>query len=473
MPRISSALGCSFPFIALFSLGCSSTDGTAPPGTNVVVPGDRPDYDSMANRGACAAATGAGTVHSGDVTADETWTAAAAPHVIESNVRILANVVIEPCADVVLNAGVGLQVGSTSAAGSLVTQGRKVGDQVEPVRFVSSTPGKKWGTLVVEPTGKVDLSYTVLASGNDPASSSNGGGTLRAYGASSASVSGPVSITANVRANFLLVDDSGEIGLNFLSYAGFTSDSTEVAVRRSGGNPIEMELGAVGTLPSVLLQGNSVDEIAAQHTRSGTLSTTFRNVGYPYRFPRPVYLQPFEDGAPAVLTVEPGVTLKFSHETNNSGIFVGTSAQRQGVIVANGTADKPIRFTSAQASPAAGDWIGIYYRYTPSTGNSIRNAIIEYAGRDSGAQSYGCGPNENNASVLLLIDRPDDAFIQNSTLRNGAGDTGILSGWRSNLDGPDFKATNTFEAMPACAVSRWQSESGCKTPDRTTQPECL
>ena len=79
----------------------------------------------MASGGACAAATGAGTVHSGDITADETWTAAGAPHIVESNVRILANVVIEACADVVLNERGGFQVGSAPTAGSLVTKGQR------------------------------------------------------------------------------------------------------------------------------------------------------------------------------------------------------------------------------------------------------------------------------------------------------------------------------------------------------------
>jgi len=44
----------------------------------------------------------------------------------------------------------------------------------------------------------------------------------------------------------------------------------------------------------------------------------------------------------------------------------------------------PIRFTTANGSPAAGQWIGVYFR-TGSSG-TLRYATVEYAGAGSGTQ---------------------------------------------------------------------------------------
>src|SRR5689334_9833955 len=56
----------------------------------------------------------------------------------------------------------------------------------------------------------------------------------------------------------------------------------------------------------------------------------------------------------AVLTIEPGT--KIVGETGQKGGLIIT---RNAKIVADGTVDKPIVFTSESATPARGDWAGI------------------------------------------------------------------------------------------------------------------
>lgn len=182
---------------------------------------------------------------------------------------------------------------------------------------------------------------------------------------------------------------------------------------------------------------------------------------------------PPADGPASTLTIEPGVTLRFT-ETSDSGLHVGTSDERQGLLVARGTQAAPIVFTSGKAAPAPADWKNLYFAYTPDTGNAIDHAVIEYAGGFSGAQGYGCGPIDNDASVLILSGRPASAFITNTTFKNGGGDTGLLLGWTSDASGPDFKATNTFTNAPTCAVSRWRSATGEACPGSVSgSPVCL
>ncbi|MHB8521793.1 MAG: right-handed parallel beta-helix repeat-containing protein [Limisphaerales bacterium] len=74
----------------------------------------------------------------------------------------------------------------------------------------------------------------------------------------------------------------------------------------------------------------------------------------------------------AVLTIDPGVTVK-------------TDSQRMmvyGTLDAFGTTNRPITFTSRKASPAAGDWKGIYFG--PQAGNSELDYLtVAYAGKDN------------------------------------------------------------------------------------------
>lgn len=423
----------------------------------------------------CAAATGAGVDHSGDLSADETWTAASSPHRIASGVRLLAKVTVEPCAVIRLGDGARLTVGSSTTAGQLVTAGEVVGGVRRPVKIEALDAATPWAALVVDLKGVLDLSVTTISDGAKPAAAQNGGGSILAYGAAS---SGAV-LTRSVRVKDVTISKSHGYGVNLQRLSAFTEDSSGLQVIDSGegtaGQPVLVEAGAVGSLPaSSSFQGNLLNEVLV--VPGGSMpSDIFKNVGVPYRIAGRLLVAPPQDGAPAVLTIEAGATLKME-TTSDNGLTLGITPMRQGVLVVNGTAAAPVTFTSPKAAPAAGDWKNIYFRYSPATGNRMSYAVVEYAGAPSGLQGYGCGPAENDASVILVPDtgRPADAFIQNSTVRNAAGDTGVLLGWTSDLDGPDFVSTNTFVAVPACRVSRWRNATGAACPGSVGgSPVCL
>lgn len=150
-------------------------------------------------------------------------------HRVTSNLRVLANVTVEACARVEVGAGFQIQVGGTTP-GKLVTRGTNAGS-LRPVIFTAADAVNPWSSVVVDVNGAADLAYTVLSSGDVANRQQNGGGILRAFGASSASTKAAPTIQRSVRADGLLLEASAGPGANMRDYAGFTEDSTGLAVR--------------------------------------------------------------------------------------------------------------------------------------------------------------------------------------------------------------------------------------------------
>jgi parallel beta-helix repeat protein len=85
-------------------------------------------------------------------------------------------------------------------------------------------------------------------------------------------------------------------------------------------------------------------------------------------------------GVGATLAIEPGVRV----ELGDHG-WIGVD----GALVAEGTSDSPIVFTSREASPEAGDWGGIVLREGCTA--SLRHCVVEYGGQQwiSAPEGYG------------------------------------------------------------------------------------
>ncbi len=129
-----------------------------------------------------------------------------------------------------------------------------------------------------------------------------------------------------------------------------------------------------------------------------------------------------------MLTIEPGVTLRFHADTF---LEVGHQGSR---IVARGTKDKPIVFTSAASSPKAGDWVGIVFDDSVGKGSTIEHAVIEYAGR----ATHG-----GQAAITLLRPPKDEGrvAIRETTLRHNQ--TAAISARHGNGGFAAFEK-NTF-----------------------------
>lgn len=108
----------------------------------------------------------------------------------------------------------------------------------------------------------------------------------------------------------------------------------------------------------------------------------------------------------AVLTIEPGT--KIVGETGkNGGLIICRSAK----IIADGTAEKPIVFTSEAAAPKGGDWAGLVILGNAPTNSSFNGqaGIGEIEGginNSDGLGLYGLGNSSNpadNSGILRYV----------------------------------------------------------------------
>ena len=90
------------------------------------------------------------------------------------------------------------------------------------------------------------------------------------------------------------------------------------------------------------------------------------------------------NGPTVVLTLQPGVEIRFNPGTGLT--FTGYQGGQNGALNAQGTASQPIKLTSNAATPAPGDWDGLYFTdRTDGAMTVLDYCVIEYAG--SGANN--------------------------------------------------------------------------------------
>lgn len=428
--------------------------------------------DDVVKRGDCPALMGAGTPHTTTITADETWTAAASPHVV-SSLRVEATVTVEPCAVVLLKKDAVLSVGNSASGkpGKLVALGTLDAQTFKPVVFQSEGAGERWSSLFVNESGSLDFAYVgLLNGGSRNASSTNA--AIEARGTQARP------LQQKLKMKYVVVRDSGSQGITLRGYAAFTDDSEQLFISGSGaepesdprfltGFPLDIQPGGLRTIPrNSVLTGNRRDAIFVQSVTRLAVDEAFPNRGVPYQV-HGDFLMYDLDRTPLTLTIEEGVTIKFEKQGAGSlGLNLGNKSSMATVkLVARGTPAAPILLTSAEPTPQPGDWRGVYLAYGPPDGNVLESTTIEYAGGVTGTRGFGCGPLTNVGGLLLIDWRPNDAFVKGCTFRDTIG-AGIVSGWTSDSAGPELAAGNTFSNISAipmegrCNVTKWAPMTG-------------
>ncbi len=425
----------------------------------------------MLQGGSCPAQTGAGVSHSANITANETWAAADSPHIVTSGFRVEAVLTLEPCVEVRMAEGATITV-----SGSIVAKGtfNSSTGTLRPVLFVPRETGKKWASLFVQPTGLLDFELVGLVGGGKDNGTT--GSTIEARGSQAKPVQ-PL-----VRVRDVVIDSSDGTGVVLKSYATFSADSSALTIQGSGAEPLVVQPPAVGTIPSGSYADNGKKEIKVLGVTRLDVDETFHDRGIPYRLDTTFSMYDVAK-TQLTLTVDPGVKIRVAKEAAGGyGFLLGNKASVAPVkLLVNGTAEKPVLFTSAAAIPAAGDWAGVMMAFAPAAGNAITFATFEYAGGFTGTRGFDCGPMENNGGLLMIDWRPDTAFVTNSTFRNTLG-SGIVSGWTvtAGQTGPDFTPTNTFSMLsPAppetgsCDVSEWRLPVAAMPCRTTARPTCV
>ncbi|MFZ1752836.1 MAG: right-handed parallel beta-helix repeat-containing protein, partial [Caldilineaceae bacterium] len=152
-------------------------------------------------------------------------------------------------------------------------------------------------------------------------------------------------------------------------------------------------------------QGISQAEVATDVGGPIFSNTTWTAANSPYLATNSVQVM---NGA--TLTIEPGVVVKFA---------AGKALSVSGELIAQGTAQNPITFTSNSLIPKPGDWGFIKFesnsvdaQYDSNgdyvSGSIIQHAVVEYTGSDS----------NNNASIYIDGASP---LIDNNVVRRGSG----------------------------------------------------
>lgn len=398
--------------------------------------------------------------HTGNITADETWGPGYHNVDFDVSIRSGATLTIEPCAIVRVIGSRGLNVGfSTSDKGNLVAKG--LADK--PILFEGQSG--KWGGILVNPPGKADLAYVVIKDGGDPAAS-RGGGALHLLGDGTQ----PLQEIATV--DHVTIQGAPKYGVILETKAGFASTSRDLVIEGSGNTPMRVSTAAMGTIPTGKYTGNAIDGIRL-YSDLIVADVTMHDRGVPYvpggdgQFPEISVVG--TTTTVAMLTIEAGVTIKFSKHAS-SGLHIqrsSTDAPSTGALQVLGTADKPVVFTSNEAAPAPGDWLGIMLRGVPDPRTKINFARVEFAGGDTGTRNFSCGtppsadPSSNEAAIQIY-GQPTSPFVTNTIMTKSAAN-GIERGWQGTP--VDFLATNTFDGIQYCRQTFPRPASGpCPDP---------
>jgi len=153
---------------------------------------------------------------------------------------------------------------------------------------------------------------------------------------------------------------------------------------------------------------------------------TWTNQGIPYYSEGTIRFG--SEGSGTILHINKGCVFRF---LQNAQWDIAYWGNEYASIIADGTADEPILFTSASVSPSAGDWKSINL-YSGTINSSINHCIFEYAGG-----GYFDG--------LLSIEE-SSVGITNCTFRNSSskGITMLSKALFSDFGGNSFENNNSF-----------------------------
>ncbi|MFC1885074.1 right-handed parallel beta-helix repeat-containing protein, partial [Thermodesulfobacteriota bacterium] len=127
-----------------------------------------------------------------------------------------------------------------------------------------------------------------------------------------------------------------------------------------------------------------------------TTDTTWDLAGSPYIIQGDIYVAGV--GTPT-LTIEPGVEVRFDPGTR---LVIGTNSGNYGALIAQGTAQSQIRFTTNDANPAPGQWRCIYFaNRSDDTTSIMEHCIVEYGGLTENANiyCYSASPTIRNCTI--------------------------------------------------------------------------
>jgi hypothetical protein len=423
---------------------CSSNDSSpAGPGNDAGFGTDGSVEPDSSVASTCAPVTGPGTKHKDDVAADETWKASDGPHIVTFGFKVKtgAKLTIEPCAEVRLQAGYSIVV-----EGALVANGAAD----KPITIVADDAAKPWGYLQVFAPGTLSLAYATVSGG--------GGETTNSYGMIEARGDQLLPAQKILKLDHVTLADSAAFGVSLRAGGAFTDDSQAVTIKGGKSAPMRILPRLASGIPSGTYTGNADDAIVVETEAYGEVNyedVTFHDRGVPYRIGGDKTSGDLRVGPSAFkLTIEEGAKLAFK---KGGALRAVEGPATTGLLVANGTAGKPVVFTSAEKAPAAGDWVGVVLGKVAGP-FKLDHVELRYAGGPSQANGHHCQPSpttpgeqsKNDDAALAIYHQPGASYLTNSVVADSAGD-GVNNAYTGTF--VDAKPTNTFTAVASCSVT--------------------
>lgn len=449
---VASPLGCEDP---------SSSGGALPPdGGGAFNPegGDGSVVDPPV-ASECTAPTKGPTMHGGGSTSDpenEVWTAEGSPHILPYDTTVYKTVTIEPCAEVLI-----ADSKTVTVRGKLVAEGTAT----KRIHIGGKDAGKPYASIR-SLAGSMRLAYTTIDGGGSKLNNA-------VYAAGMLDLQGDnlLPTQESLFVDHVTLSGSASNGLVLRDGAGFTSGSTALVIKGAAAHPMSIYARSVGGIPVGEYTGNALDKILLPTTSANETineTTTLHERGVPYLVGHATsdgsLRVDTSAGKPNVtLTIEPGVQMRFK---KGGGLFVAYASSidaARGSLVAVGTAAKPIVFTSDEATPAAGDWIGLRFGEVPTATNKIDFARVEYAGMTTVSGSDSCLDGAlNNDAAIRFTGLPSSQFVTNTTIV-ASQNNGIDRGWRADTL-IDFLPTNTFSGVARCTETYPKDKNGACPP---------
>ena len=368
------------------------------------------------------------TDHCGTITVDETWSAADNPHTMSCDVDVQgATLTIEAGVEVAVAEGKALYVANDDHPGALIV----TGTPASPVRFLPE------GDDLPAQWSGVSIGATATGASLD---------NLEIRGAGSRTHGGLYVDAVEIAVDGLTVVGSGNTGVDMQNGARFRPNSRAIVVSGSETYPVYMDCAQMHTLPAdgSNFTGNGTDAIDC-HGGYLETSVTWQNLGVPYVIESDVKLQG-DATNPAILTIDPGVTLQFDA---GQGMLLSQSGFASG-LVARGTAEAPITFTALGAS-TRGFWDGI----AAFTGTVPDQFILSYVHLDwAGGDGYRTGLYAEDAVVqadhLWISGSEDAGFRLLGTARFADGSQNINV---TDCDAPAYVTATAIDSLQAAVES--------------------
>ncbi len=274
----------------------------------------------------------------------------------EFDINDNAEVTIEPGVTIEMPEDGFIRVGQYTS-GKLVA----VGTAEKPITFTSKAKDKAAGDWEKIMFDEYAMKSSALKYCNIEYAGDGGDGAVEVYYTSVAIDS----CTITNSSSYGVLVNSSEDG-SFISFSGNVIKDTELY-------PVSCNAAAAGVITADNELGEMGIEISGWNL---TKKVTWQNLNVPYTM-RNYEFNINEGGS---LTIMPGVTVLM---TENGYIRVGEYTE--GKLVAVGTEEEPIIFTSAMSDKWPGDWQGIQFEEYVTAGSILDHCKVLYGGRGGGA----------------------------------------------------------------------------------------